>query len=120
LTSRGLSESIRVHSVLGRYLEHSRIFYFENAGDPDVFIGSADMMHRNLDRRVETLVKLVQTDQIRDLKDIMDLGMGERVSTWVLGPDGSWLRRSEDEEGNKLPDMQDELMQYTLNKKRIR
>jgi polyphosphate kinase len=116
----GLSESIRVHSVLGRYLEHSRIFYFENDGDPDVFIGSADMMHRNLDRRVETLVKLVQTDQIRDLKDIMDLGMSERVATWVLGPDGQWSRRSEDEEGNRLPDMQDELMQLTLNKKRIR
>ena len=116
----GLSESIRVHSVLGRYLEHSRIFYFENDGDPDVFIGSADMMHRNLDRRVETLVKLVQTDHIRDLKDIMDLGMSERVATWVLGPDGQWTRRSEDEEGNRLPDMQDELMQLTLNKKRIR
>ena len=116
----GLSESIRVHSVLGRYLEHSRIFYFENDGDPDVFIGSADMMHRNLDRRVETLVKLVQTDHIRDLKDIMDLGMSERVATWVLGPDGQWRRRSEDEEGNRLPDMQDELMQLTLNKKRIR
>ena len=116
----GLSESIRVHSVLGRYLEHSRIFYFENDGDPDVFIGSADMMHRNLDRRVETLVKLVQTDHIRDLKDIMDLGMSERVATWVLGPDGQWSRRSEDEEGNRLPDMQDELMQLTLNKKRIR
>ena len=116
----GLSKSIRVHSVLGRYLEHSRIFYFENDGDPDVFIGSADMMHRNLDRRVETLVKLVQTDHIRDLKDIMDLGMSERVATWVLGPDGQWRRRSEDEEGNRLPDMQDELMQLTLNKKRIR
>ena len=116
----GLSESIRVHSVLGRYLEHSRIFYFENDGDPDVFIGSADMMHRNLDRRVEALVKLVQTDQIRDLKDLMDLGMRERVATWVLGPDGQWTRRSEDEEGNRLPDMQDELMQLTLNKKRIR
>ena len=116
----GLSESIRVHSVLGRYLEHSRIFYFENDGDPDVFIGSADMMHRNLDRRVEALVKLVQTDQIRDLKDLMDLGMSERVATWVLGPDGQWTRRSEDEEGNRLPDMQDELMQLTLNKKRIR
>ena len=78
------------------------------------------MMHRNLDRRVETLVKLVQTDHIRDLKDIMDLGMSERVATWVLGHDGQWSRRSEDEEGNRLPDMQDELMQLTLNKKRIR
>jgi polyphosphate kinase len=116
----GLSESIRVHSVLGRYLEHSRIFYFENDGDPDVFIGSADMMHRNLDRRVETLVKLVQTDHIKDLRDIMDLGMSGKVATWVLRQEGEWHRRSTDDEGNPLPDMQDELMRLTLNKKRIR
>jgi len=116
----GLSESIRVHSVLGRYLEHSRIFYFENDGDPDVFIGSADMMHRNLDRRVETLVKLVQTDQIQDLRAIMDLGMSGNVATWVLGPDGLWSRRGVDADGVPLPDMQDELMKVVLNKKRVR
>ena len=116
----GLSESIRVHSVLGRYLEHSRIFYFENDGDPDVFIGSADMMHRNLDRRVETLVKLVQTDQIQDLKAIMDLGMSGNVATWVLGADGLWSRRGVDADGVPLPDMQDELMKVVLNKKRVR
>jgi len=116
----GLSESIRVHSVLGRYLEHSRIFYFENDGDPDVFIGSADMMHRNLDRRVETLVKLVQTDQIQDLRAIMDLGMSGNVATWVLGADGLWSRRGVDADGVPLPDMQDELMKVVLNKKRVR
>jgi len=116
----GLSETVRVHSVLGRYLEHSRIFYFENDGDPDVFIGSADMMHRNLDRRVETLVKLVQTDHIKDLKDILDLAMSEKVATWTLDKAGKWERRSVDDQGNQLPDMQDELMQLTLNKKRIR
>jgi polyphosphate kinase len=116
----GLSETVRVHSVLGRYLEHSRIFYFENDGDPDVFIGSADMMHRNLDRRVETLVKLVQTDHIKDLKDILDLAMSEKVATWTLDKAGKWQRRSVDDQGNPLPDMQDELMQLTLNKKRIR
>jgi len=116
----GLSETVRVHSVLGRYLEHSRIFYFENDGDPDVFIGSADMMHRNLDRRVETLVKLVQTDHIKDLKDILDLAMSEKVATWTLDKAGKWERRSVDDQGNPLPDMQDELMQLTLNKKRIR
>ncbi len=116
----GLSETVRVHSVLGRYLEHSRIFYFETDGDPDVFIGSADMMHRNLDRRVETLVKLVQTDHIKDLKDILDLAMSEKVATWTLDKAGKWERRSVDDQGNPLPDMQDELMQLTLNKKRIR
>ena len=116
----GLSETVRVHSVLGRYLEHSRIFYFENDGDPDVFIGSADMMHRNLDRRVETLVKLVQTDQIQDLRAIMDLGMSGNVATWVLGADGLWSRRGVDADGVPLPDMQDELMKVVLNKKRVR
>ncbi len=110
----GLSESIRVHSVLGRYLEHSRIFYFENAGDPDVYIGSADMMHRNLDRRVETLVKIVQGDQITELRDVMDLGMGEDSSVWVLDANGSWQRRA------GAVNVQDELMARTLSKKRIR
>ncbi|MEL0237416.1 MAG: polyphosphate kinase 1, partial [Aquiluna sp.] len=110
----GLSESIRVHSVLGRYLEHSRIFYFENAGDPDVYIGSADMMHRNLDRRVETLVKIVQGDQITELRDVMDLGMGEDSSVWVLDANGSWQRRA------GAANVQDELMARTLSKKRVR
>ena len=77
-------------------------------------------MHRNLDRRVETLVKLVQTDHIKDLKDILDLAMSEKVATWTLDKAGKWERRSVDDQGNPLPDMQDELMQLTLNKKRIR
>ena len=116
----GLSESIRVHSVLGRYLEHSRIFYFENDGDPDVFIGSADMMHRNLDRRVETMVRLTQSDHIRELKELLDLGMGDQVARWELKSSGEWLRQGVDENGEKLVDMQDELMVRTLKKKRSR
>ena len=111
----GLSETIRVHSVLGRYLEHSRIFYFENAGDPDAFIGSADMMHRNLDRRVETLVKIVQGDQISELRDIFNLAMGDQAAVWVLDSEGQWVRRNE-----FSLNVQDELMARTLTKKRIR
>jgi len=116
----GLSETITVHSVLGRYLEHSRIVAFENAGDPEVFIGSADMMHRNLDRRVETLVRLTQTDHIKELQELMDLAMGDQVALWVLQSSGDWVRRDRAENGEKLPDLQDELMARTLQKKRIR
>ena len=116
----GLSQTIKVHSVLGRYLEHSRIFYFENGGDPDVYIGSADMMHRNLDRRVESLVKITQTDQIRELRDLLDLGMSDSVSLWKLGSEGNWQRSTVDQNGQPLLDMQDELMARTLVKKRSR
>jgi polyphosphate kinase len=116
----GLSETITVHSVLGRYLEHSRIFYFENAGDPDIFIGSADMMHRNLDRRVETLVKIVQKDHIAELKALLDLGMSNEISLWDLNSSGTWVRVTHSESGKRLVDMQDELMARTLLKKRIR
>ena len=116
----GLSDHIKVHSVLGRYLEHSRIFAFDNAGDPDIYIGSADMMHRNLDRRVETLVKITQSDQIRQLHEIFDLGMSESVAVWELKANGAWSRETHNVLGEKLSDMQDVLMQRTLERKRSR
>lgn len=114
----GLSETIRVRSVLGRYLEHSRIFYFENDGQPDIYIGSADMMHRNLDRRVEALVKIVQGDQISELRRILDLGMSEETSAWQLEGDGSWTRRATSSSGEKLTDLQNQIMMDTLAKRR--
>lgn len=116
----GLSDHIKVHSVLGRYLEHSRIFAFDNAGDPDIYMGSADMMHRNLDRRVETLVKITQSDQIRQLHEIFDLGMSESVAVWELKANGAWSRETHNVLGEKLSDMQDILMQRTLERKRSR
>ena len=116
----GLSDHIKVHSVLGRYLEHSRIFSFDNGGDPDIFMGSADMMHRNLDRRVETLVKITQSDQIRQLHEIFDLGMSESVAVWELKANGVWSRETHNVMGQKLSDMQDVLMQRTLERKRSR
>ncbi len=116
----GLSETIRVNSVLGRYLEHSRIFYFENGGDPDVFIGSADMMHRNLDRRVETLVRIVQPDQIQQLKRIIDIGMSAEVDSWSLNSEGEWKRKSFTDSGTKYLDYQDQMMGLTLENKRMR
>lgn len=117
---QGLSENITVHSVLGRYLEHSRVFWFENAGKPDIFIGSADMMHRNLDRRVEALVNITQADHVAELKDLLDLGMSESISAWTLKSTGEWDRSTVNSSGELLVDMQDELMTRTLQKKRGR
>jgi polyphosphate kinase len=106
----GLSETIRVRSILGRYLEHSRIFSFENGGDPQVFIGSADMMHRNLDRRVEALVRLTRPEHITELSDLFDEGMSDATSSWWLGSDGQWTRHDRAEDGAPLADLQGDLM----------
>ena len=116
----GLSENVKVVSVLGRYLEHSRVFFFENAGDPDVFIGSADMMHRNLDRRVESLVQITQTAQIKELNDLLELAVSGTVAIWELESSGIWRRDSKNHDGEPLIDMQDEVMARTLLKKRVR
>ena len=113
----GLSENIRVRSILGRYLEHSRIFFFENNGSPDVYIGSADMMHRNLDRRVETLVTIVQADHIQELEKILNLGMSDEISSWHLQEDGTWKRFSVGLNGAHLASLQDQMMLYAQAKR---
>ncbi len=102
----GLSENIKVRSILGRFLEHSRIFTFENAGEPVVFIGSADMMHRNLDRRVEALVRIKQREHVKYLLDMFSNYMAETTSNWHLDSDGKWTRHHLDAEGNQLNDVQ--------------
>ena len=117
---KGLSENIRVRSVLGRYLEHSRIFSFMGDGDPAVFIGSADMMHRNLDRRVEALVRLSQPDHIRELEALFELGMSDTVSSWTLNQDGTWLRHQKNAKGTLLIDMQDQIMDQIYSKRKSR
>ena len=113
----GLSETIRVRSILGRYLEHSRVFSFVNDGDPEIFIGSADMMHRNLDRRVEALVRIVQPDHIKELQDVFILAMSPKASSWHLESSGAWIRNQFNEQGEKLVDVQDELMRITASRK---
>jgi polyphosphate kinase len=114
----GLSENIRVRSVLGRYLEHSRIFWFENDGDPQVYIGSADMMHRNLDRRVEALVRIVRPEHLEELKLLLDLATSDATSSWWLGEDGVWVRHDLDENGMPHADMQAVLFKQIAGRKR--
>ncbi|MFG6443955.1 RNA degradosome polyphosphate kinase [Microbacterium sp. P07] len=116
----GLSENITVRSILGRYLEHSRIFAFENDGDPQVFIGSADMMHRNLDRRVEALVRVIDPAQLTELSSLFDLAMSPSTSAWHLEPEGEWVRESTDADGKPLVDMQDKTMAHIQRRRRAR
>jgi polyphosphate kinase len=88
----GMSENIRVRSIVGRFLEHSRIYWFENGGQPSVWIGSADLMHRNLDRRVEVLVQVPSEDNVTQVCDLLDLAFADSTSAWELGPAGEWVR----------------------------
>ena len=104
----GLSDNIRVRSVLGRYLEHSRIYSFHNLGKPTVYIGSSDLMHRNLDRRIEVLVRLESPAHITRIQALFDLHMSPTASTWILANDGHWNRQVV--ESKSSIDVQDTLM----------
>jgi polyphosphate kinase len=88
----GLSEDIEVRSILGRFLEHSRVFWFENGGEPEAWIGSADLMHRNLDRRVEVLVRLPGADSRAQVGRLLDLAFDPDTHAWLLHSDGSWVQ----------------------------
>ncbi len=99
----GLSENITARSVLGRFLEHSRIFYFLNDGESEYWIGSADLMHRNLDRRVECLVRIYNQPHVAQLKEILDIGLSDNTQSWHLNGQ-AWNRRSVSETGALLLD----------------
>ncbi|HVT66982.1 MAG TPA: RNA degradosome polyphosphate kinase [Trebonia sp.] len=131
----GLSDNIRVRSVLGRFLEHSRIYAFgsgapdggpESAQEPageqpdsdndagnEVWLGSADMMHRNLDRRVETLVRVTDPVHAATLRQLIALGMDDSTSSWWLDRDGNWVRHARDDRGAPLRDVQESLIMDT-------
>ena len=116
----GLSENIRVRSILGRFLEHSRIYAFCNAdgpqigegpaSGPEVYIGSADLMHRNLDRRVEALVRVTAPEQIDGLIKYVDLQMADSTMSWHMQPDGTYVLHTKDDEGRPLVDSQEYLI----------
>ena len=119
----GLSDNIRVRSILGRFLEHSRIYAF-GTGEPDpdpqpgedpdagneVWLGSADMMHRNLDRRVETLVRVTDQAHSTRLRELIGLGMDDGTSSWWLDGGGEWTRHARDGSGAPLLDVQETLI----------
>jgi polyphosphate kinase len=115
---KGLSENIRVRSILGRFLEHSRVFVFGGAGDPVVFIGSADLMHRNLDRRVEALVRLTDPRHVSDMKALMSWGMSDEISSWHLSGDGTWTRHCHDADGKKLQELQAMMIENNTKRRR--
>ena len=102
----GVSENIRVRSVLGRFLEHSRIFHFANGGDDEIYIGSADLMERNLNRRVESLTKISRDEHKKELIKIFDLYLSSKTAAWHLLPDGKWLRVNQDPNGAPLAELQ--------------
>jgi polyphosphate kinase len=110
----GLSDNIRVRSILGRFLEHSRIFYFHNHAEPEVLIGSADLMHRNLDRRVEALVRVQSPDACHRLKMVLELALQDNSGAWVLSPEGTWHRVQPNEQ-EPIRHLQDELMRESAH-----
>ena len=90
----GLSDNIRVISVVGRFLEHSRVYYFHNGGEEELFIGSADAMRRNLEHRVEVLVPVEPAALIQELKTMLEIQLNDRRSAWDMQSDGSYVQRT--------------------------
>jgi polyphosphate kinase len=86
----GLSENIHVRSVIGRFLEHSRVYYFANGGKPEALVGSADVMRRNFDRRIETLLSITEPGMTQHLLDVLEVYLKDNTNTWVMDQDGSY------------------------------
>jgi polyphosphate kinase len=94
----GVSDRIRVISIVGRFLEHSRAWYFRNGGDEEVYISSADWMPRNLDRRVEAATPVRNPVHRQTVRDLLELMWRDNRQAWDLGPDGAWHQRRPGEE----------------------
>jgi polyphosphate kinase len=115
----GLSENIRVRSIVGRFLEHSRIYAFGAGGvngSDEIWMGSADLMHRNLDRRVELLIKVTDPGQKAELRNLIDMAVDPGTASWWLGPEGVWTRHHLDDSGQPLLDLQESLIRTRQNR----
>jgi polyphosphate kinase len=110
---KGLSRNVTVRSIVGRFLEHSRVFYFQNGGDEEVYIGSADMMERNLDHRVEALAAVKSPEILEQLKLVLDLALSDNVGAWTLDRRGKWTRVSAPEGEIRLS-LQEQLMRHSV------
>ncbi|MDX1741551.1 MAG: polyphosphate kinase 1, partial [Rhodothermales bacterium] len=94
----GVSENIRVRSIVGRFLEHSRIYYFGNGGQPEVYLGSADLMPRNIDRRVEVLFPVEDAQYVRYLReDVLETYLSDNVKARIMMPDGTYVQQQPDD-----------------------
>ncbi len=114
---KNVSENIRVTSVVGRFLEHSRIFYFYNGGKEEIYIGSADLMTRNLNHRVEVVFPVESAEHVRYLRDhVLDLYLKDNARAWRMQADGSYKREHLKAEGEVI-DIQEWLMQRSRKNK---
>jgi len=108
-----LSDNIRVVSIVGRFLEHSRIYYFHNGDNPDIYLGSADLMPRNLNRRIETLFPIEDLTLKQDLIEILDISLADNVNARLLRADGSYTNLTP---GDDPRDSQKEMMAWAKNR----
>lgn len=106
----GLSENIRIFSILGRFLEHARIYRFENGGEPEFYIGSADWMRRNLDARMETIMPVLDKHIKKELEHMLDVYENDNMTAWDMLPDSTYLRRTP-AEGEEPRPAQERLIQ---------
>jgi polyphosphate kinase len=111
----GVSENIRIRSLLGRFLEHSRIFHFINGGDDEIYIGSADLMDRNLSRRVESLVRIAETEHKASLIELLDEYLSDEIANWQMLPTGKWQNIAKLSDGTAI----ESVHQLLINKYRI-
>jgi polyphosphate kinase len=107
---KGVSENIRVVSIVGRYLEHSRVYYFHNNGQEEIYLGSADLMQRNLDHRVEVVFPVERPEHVKYLRDhVLAAYLQDNTRARLMQPDGTYVRVKPKEKEEKL-DIQDWLM----------